>query len=157
MVQTAGSAAEKKSLHAVERETEANRKRREEFLDRIRAIPPERLIYLDMLTVTTIEPAIAFYRDILGFDYAASQDGWACMSSNGVEVMLVLPNSHLPFEKPLMTCSIYFNTDDVDAIWNRLKDQCEIVYPLEDFDYGMREFAIRDNSGYLLQFGQRTS
>ncbi|MFN5228579.1 MAG: hypothetical protein ACK5Q3_18600 [Planctomycetota bacterium] len=25
---------------------------------------------------------------------------------------------------------------------------------LEDFDYGMREFAIYDNNGYLLQFGQ---
>ena len=34
------------------------------------------------------------------------------------------------------------------------QDQCEVVYPIEDFDYGMREFAIRDNSGYLLQFGQ---
>jgi hypothetical protein len=29
-----------------------------------------------------------------------------------------------------------------------------IVYPLEDFPYGMREFAIRDNNGYILQFGQ---
>ncbi|MGC1299102.1 MAG: hypothetical protein WA869_29095, partial [Alloacidobacterium sp.] len=40
-------ATEKKSLHALERDTEANRKRREEFIERIRAIPPERLIYLD--------------------------------------------------------------------------------------------------------------
>ena len=107
-----------------------------------------------MLTVTAMEPAIAFYRDILGFDCTACQDGWACMSSNGVELMLALPNSHLPFEKPIMTGSLYFNTDEVDAIWSRLKDQCEVVYPLEDFNYGMREFAIRDNSGYLLQFGQ---
>lgn len=53
MVRTAGSAAEKKSLHAVERDTEANRKRREEFLERIREIPPERLIYLDESGVTT--------------------------------------------------------------------------------------------------------
>jgi len=53
VVRTAGSAAEKKSLHAVERDTEANRKRREEFLEHIRAIPPERLIYLDESGVTT--------------------------------------------------------------------------------------------------------
>jgi hypothetical protein len=25
---------------------------------------------------------------------------------------------------------------------------------MEDFHYGMREFAIFDNNGYLLQFGQ---
>jgi uncharacterized glyoxalase superfamily protein PhnB len=108
-----------------------------------------------MLTVTAIEPAIAFYRDVLGFDCAASQDDWACMRSNGVEVMFALPNAHLPFEKPVMTGSLYFNVDDAHAIWNRLKDKSEVVYPIEDFDYGMREFAIRDNSGYLLQFGQR--
>ena len=35
-----------------------------------------------------------------------------------------------------------------------MKDKAEVVYPIEDFDYGMREFAIRDNNGYLLQFGQ---
>jgi hypothetical protein len=27
------------------------------------------------------------------------------------------------------------------------------LYPLEDFDYGMREFAIYDSKGYLFQFG----
>jgi hypothetical protein len=50
---TTGSSSEKKSLHAVERDTEANRKGREEFVERIRAIPPERLIYLDESGVTT--------------------------------------------------------------------------------------------------------
>lgn len=29
-----------------------------------------------------------------------------------------------------------------------------VCYPIEDFHYGMREFAIFDNNGYLLQFGQ---
>ena len=45
--------AKKKSLHAIERDTEANLKRRQEFLEAIRAISPERLIYLDESGVTT--------------------------------------------------------------------------------------------------------
>ena len=49
----AGAATEKKSLHAVERDTEANRERRREFLETIQAISPERLIYLDESGVTT--------------------------------------------------------------------------------------------------------
>ena len=53
MGRTTRSAAQKKSLHAIERDTEANRNRRSEFLDQIRAIPPERLIYLDESGVTT--------------------------------------------------------------------------------------------------------
>lgn len=52
-VEEAGAAAEKKSLHAVERDTEANLKRREEFVARIQSIPPERLIFLDESGITT--------------------------------------------------------------------------------------------------------
>ena len=36
----------------------------------------------------------------------------------------------------------------------KVKDAVRVCYPIEDFDYGMREFAIFDNNGYLLQFGQ---
>ena len=53
MDRTSGSATEKKSLHAIERDTEVNRKRREEFIQHIGSIPPERLIYLDESGVTT--------------------------------------------------------------------------------------------------------
>jgi len=43
----------KKTLHASERDTEVNRKRREEFLQTIEAIPLEGLIFLDESGVTT--------------------------------------------------------------------------------------------------------
>ena len=34
-------------------------------------------------------------------------------------------------------------------------DRVRICYPIETFDYGMREFAIYDdNNGYVLQFGR---
>ena len=53
LLRKTGSAAEKKSLHASERDTEANRQQREEFAARIRTIAPERLIFLDESGVTT--------------------------------------------------------------------------------------------------------
>ena len=43
----------KKSLHASERDTETNRKQREEFVAHVRTISPERLIFLDESGVTT--------------------------------------------------------------------------------------------------------
>ena len=49
----AGAAVEKKSLHASERETKANRLKRQQFIERIRATPPERLTFLDESGVTT--------------------------------------------------------------------------------------------------------
>jgi uncharacterized glyoxalase superfamily protein PhnB len=106
-----------------------------------------------MLTVTDITTAVSFYCDVLGFVLRSDMEGWACVASGDVEVMLAVPNAHLPFERPSLTGSLYFRTDDVDGWWERLKDKCRVEYPIEDFEYGMREFAVRDNSGYLLQFG----
>jgi uncharacterized glyoxalase superfamily protein PhnB len=68
--------------------------------------------------------------------------------------MFALPNAHMPFDKPGFTGSLYFLTRQVDELWLEYKDKTEICYPIEDFAYGMREFAIFDNNGYLLQFGQ---
>jgi hypothetical protein len=41
----------------------------------------------------------------------------------------------------------------VDALWAKLKDRADIIYAVDDFDYGAREFGIRDDSGYALAFG----
>lgn len=106
-----------------------------------------------MLTVPEIASAIAFYREVLGFECVNQMDAWACLAKDGVEVMFSLPNAHVPFEKPQFTGSLYFRCKDVDAMWERVQTKAEIVYPVETFEYGMREFAIRDNNGYLLQFG----
>jgi transposase len=48
-----GSASEKKSLHAAERDTEANQKQRAEFREKIRSTPLDKLIFLDESGVTT--------------------------------------------------------------------------------------------------------
>lgn len=107
-----------------------------------------------VLIVPDVPTAVRFYVDTLGFTLGNMDGGWAVVQRNGVEVMFALPNPHMPFERPMMTGYIYFRTDQVDDIWKELKDRAEIIYPVEDFYYGMREFAIRDLNGYILQFGQ---
>jgi uncharacterized glyoxalase superfamily protein PhnB len=107
-----------------------------------------------VLYVTDMEQSICFYSDVLGFHCASRLAGWACLERDRAEIMLSLPNEHLPFEKPLFTGSFYFHVEEVDALWERLRDKVTVVYPIEHLDYGMREFAIRDVNGYILQFGQ---
>src|SRR6185369_4466359 len=70
-----------------------------------------------MLTVLSIDSAVEFYRDVLSFRCVTSTPGWACVALDGTEVMFALPNAHLAFQKPAMTGSLYFNSDDVDAWW----------------------------------------
>ncbi len=49
----AGAAAEKKSLHATERDSQENLRLREAFVETVRAVAPEDLIYLDESGVST--------------------------------------------------------------------------------------------------------
>jgi uncharacterized glyoxalase superfamily protein PhnB len=109
-----------------------------------------------MLYVSDLPSTIDFYVKTLDFncDNYSSEWGWAQLSKDNIKIMLSKPNEHIPFEKPAFTGSFYFNTDDVDKWWDLVKDKARICYPLEDFEYGMREFAVYDCNGYLLQFGQ---
>jgi uncharacterized glyoxalase superfamily protein PhnB len=108
-----------------------------------------------MLYTRDLKETLAFYKDILGFelDNFSEDLGWLHIHNGGVKLMFCLPNEHIPFEKPVCTGSFYFYTNQVDELWEKLKNTASILYGLEDFDYGMREFAIKDNNGYVLQFG----
>jgi uncharacterized glyoxalase superfamily protein PhnB len=109
-----------------------------------------------MLCTQNLPESIDFYTGILGFTCTGRNDelGWAALQKDAVEIMLALPNAHSTFKNPAFTGSLYMRTDDVDALWVQLKDKTKVRYPIETFSWNMREFAIFDNNGYTLQFGQ---
>jgi len=109
-----------------------------------------------MLYTNDIEESVDFYVRQLGFECKAleAEQGWASVKLGDIRIMFSRPNAHMYFEHPFFTGSFYFNMDNVADLWDKLKDEVQICYPLEDFEYGMREFAVYDNNGYLLQFGQ---
>lgn len=108
-----------------------------------------------MLRTWDFPRSLAFYADALGFVCAAggADDGWAALERDGIALMLSAPNAHLAETAAAFSGSLYFRVDDVDAWWDRLRDRARVCYPIADFAYGMREFAIYDDNGYLLQFG----
>jgi uncharacterized glyoxalase superfamily protein PhnB len=109
---------------------------------------------IPILYVANMDESIRFYSDVLGFCCANRTEGWATLQCGSAEIMLSLPNDHFPFEKPRFTGSFHFQKENVNSLWEKLRDKAVVVYPVEDFDYGTREFAIRDNNEYILQFGQ---
>ena len=109
-----------------------------------------------MLYTNDIEESVNFYVQFLGFECKVLEpdQGWGSVQLGNVRLMFSRPNTHAYFEHPFFTGSFYFHIEDVNALWDKLRDTASVCYPPEDFDYGMREFAIYDNNGYLLQFGQ---
>ena len=109
-----------------------------------------------MLWTKHLSLTVGFYTNILKFkcDELNEEWGWASLSRDNVQFMLAVPKSHPEFKEPQFTGSIYINTDDVEKIWKELKDKVEVVYPIDNFEHGMREFAIYDCNRYIIQFGQ---
>jgi RimJ/RimL family protein N-acetyltransferase len=112
-----------------------------------------------MLYTGNIQQTIDFYTNTLGFsldktNQQEKQISWCSLSSNSVSVMFTTLEALAGSSDARMTGSLYVHTNDVDGLWKKHNENCEIVYPIEDFSYGMREFGIRDNNGYLLAFGQ---
>lgn len=107
-----------------------------------------------MIWTTKVLETVEFYREKLGFTCVAAMEEWSCLERDGVEFMVATPNKQSPFVGPEFTGTFYFKVTGVDELWAKVKDNLEVVYPLEDFDYGMREFCVLDNNGYRLQFGE---
>lgn len=109
-----------------------------------------------MLWTNDLDKTVEFYTAILGFKILNynQEVGWVTLGRDELEVMFAKPNESIDFDKPIFTGSFYFVTDAVDKLWTDVKDKAPIVYGLENFDWQMREFALLDNNGYMLQFGQ---
>ncbi len=109
-----------------------------------------------MLRTWEVRKTIDFYTRVLGFQCTAQSDepAWANLERDGVAIMLSGPNNHEGDAAPRFTGSLYITCDDVDDLWRAVMDKAKVCYPIENFAYGMREFGIYDNNGYLLQFGQ---
>jgi len=108
-----------------------------------------------MLEVEDMDETISFYEDILDFkcmDREGNQ--WAIMHKDDISIMFSERFYKEKHPNTVMTGSLYINTDNVDVIWQILKDKVRVCYPIENFEYGMREFSIFDCNGYRIQFGQ---
>lgn len=101
-----------------------------------------------------IHATTTFYKK-LGFKINDENEElvWTNMTNGEIEINIANPEAASDFKKPQFTGTLYFHVENADEAWEKLKDN-KVVYEIETFDWGMREFAIEDNNGYILQFGE---
>lgn len=112
-----------------------------------------------MLETNDINGTIHFYTEMLGFTLGDTfkHDGeivWCTLWKDELSIMFCLPNKAMNYGRILLSGSLYIYLDGVDEYWQQVKDKAEVVYEPENFPYNMREFGIKDNNGYVLNFGE---
>jgi len=113
-----------------------------------------------MFHVPDVRRTVDWYRGI-GFDVTVTYDdnrgglSFAMVSFGAGEVMFSSGgrlSSHHRREVDL-----YAYTEDVDTLYDRIKDRVEMVEGPHNMFYGMREIIVRDVNGFWITFGQQVS
>jgi catechol 2,3-dioxygenase-like lactoylglutathione lyase family enzyme len=112
--------------------------------------------------VANVEQSAAHYERVLGFDreyVGGAPPEFAIMSRDGLAIMLRLipaPERISPNEKQGGSWDAFFWVRDARALHAELKAKgANIAYgPMIQETYQMLEFAVRDNDGHVLGFGQ---
>lgn len=118
-----------------------------------------------LLDVPDLAGTIEFWTATLGFEVTGRIDDdkgrplWCNVRRDDVAVMFT---SHYhddePDEEPheaALTGSVYINVDDVDALAGELSGKgVAFLFGPKTMEHGMREVAVKDNSGYVVLFGQ---
>ncbi len=65
---------------------------------------------------------------------------------------MFMNNAHLG--EPQASATQYIDVDDVKALHRAIKDKVTVEWGPQRCAYGNLEFAVKDQNGYLLSFGQ---
>lgn len=129
------------------------------------------------MMVDDVNRTVDFYSDVLGFSFvmAVPADASEVMMGNDPARKLVYAvMRHGPVEimfqerlslwqdvpvfqgmEPGASVSFYCEVDDIDGLYERLKNRATVIKGLNTTWYGMREFYITDCNGYVLCFASR--
>ncbi len=109
--------------------------------------------------VLDLQAACAFYVEKLGFRVAFTfGDFYAGVERDGIMIHLKLSDTPDPGRQTKQRedhLDVYINVDDVAALYAEYQSRgVMFAQPLEVKPWGMREFVVWDNSGFILHFGQ---
>lgn len=109
-----------------------------------------------VLAVHDIRKSAGFFVDKLGFQVTAEPPGWVFVKKDNCMIMLgecwdAIPAGELGDHSYFG----YLRVDDVDRYYDELIAKgVEMMLPLSDKPWGMREFGVRTPDGHRIMIGQ---
>jgi uncharacterized glyoxalase superfamily protein PhnB len=113
-----------------------------------------------VLAVHDLDVSVDFYQRVLGFeDLEVAAPGWCFMQHNDCRLHLgECPDAMPASETGDHSYFAYLYVDDANALHQRaIRENAEIMKPLTDESWGMREFALRTPDGHRIMIGERLS
>jgi uncharacterized glyoxalase superfamily protein PhnB len=111
-----------------------------------------------VLAVPDLARSAGFYRDALGFEVREmGGPGWRMFVRDSCRIMAgECPDAIPPAELGDHSYFGYLVVEGVDDYYESVRSRgVEIVKPLRDEPWGMREFGIRTVDGHRIMFGSR--
>jgi len=121
-----------------------------------------------MLNVSNLEKSLEFYESALGFKVVSAKEALkeyrlGILRSGDTELMLSETDADIglskninPHENISWPTIFYFYPDDVEELYEYVRNKGFMTTSLEVTFYGMKEFSLQDPDGHLLSFGQDT-
>jgi len=113
--------------------------------------------FVPVLRVADMQAAIDYYIRHFGaalcWRSPADGGGENCMLAMGEVTLMFSTGTHLG-EAPQFTGTLHIDVDGVEALYEKVKGQVAVLWPLEAMDYGQKEFGIKDCNGYNLAFAE---
>jgi hypothetical protein len=118
------------------------------------------------LIVRDVNKTVKFYKDKLGifelscWDPKKGSHDWAMMRCEDSEIMFQSIESiieKVPSFKDREiggTVVIYIEIENIEQIYDWIKDRVKIVKDLHVTPYKMKEFLVEDNNGFILSFAE---
>ena len=110
-----------------------------------------------VLAVPNLETSAAFYRDVLGFTIHEMGDpGWRMYVRDECRILAgECPDAQRPRDLGDHSYFAYLVVDDVDSLHASVVSKgAELIKPLRDEPWGMREFGVRTGDGHRIMFGE---
>jgi catechol 2,3-dioxygenase-like lactoylglutathione lyase family enzyme len=107
------------------------------------------------LTVADVDEAVEFYTTKLGFRRGFTGGEPPTIAGVNLGQVQIFLERGTPAPQG---ASVYFVVGDADALHDfHRRNGVEIAVPIDDREYGLRDYSVRDLHGYPLVFGHRLS
>lgn len=124
------------------------------------------------IAVKSIKDTVAYYKENFDFKLQMAVDKdkeinesimenkeyiWAMIISDDVSLMLQEQNNLKKdvgdfFDDIQASLTLYFHVENIDSLYEKVKDNVEIFKPIYATWYGQKEFYVKDCNGYILCF-----